>query len=100
MQKLILLAGAMAVTVVAGAAPATNAADELVVTASRAGRAAAEMPQRVLASAVLPDTLKLGASVYLADETLAHPVVILHERNPNRCANRHPGSAAGHTTRG
>ncbi len=47
MQKLILLAGAMAVTVVAGAAPATNAADELVVTASRAGRAAAEMPQNV-----------------------------------------------------
>jgi iron complex outermembrane receptor protein len=47
MKKFILLAGAMVSAVTAGAAPATNAADEIVVTASRAGRAAAEMPQNV-----------------------------------------------------
>ena len=47
MKTLILLAGALAAALTAGAAPATNAADELVVTASRSGRAAAEMPQNV-----------------------------------------------------
>jgi outer membrane cobalamin receptor len=47
MNKLILLTGAMLSVVAASAAPATNAADEIVVTASRAGRAAAEMPQNV-----------------------------------------------------
>ena len=47
MKKIILLAGAMVSAAAAGAAPATNAADEIVVTASRAGRAAAEMPQNV-----------------------------------------------------
>lgn len=47
MKKTILLAGAMFAVAAAAAAPTTNTAEEIVVTASRAGRAAAEIPQNV-----------------------------------------------------
>ena len=47
MQKYILLAGAMLSAVATGAAPATNELEEIVVTASRTGLTAAQMPQNV-----------------------------------------------------
>jgi iron complex outermembrane receptor protein len=47
MKKYILLASTLLAATAAPAAPATNTAEEIVITASRAGRAAAEMPQNV-----------------------------------------------------
>ena len=44
MKKLILLTSTILMAAAASAAPATNTAEEIIVTASRAGRTEAEMP--------------------------------------------------------
>ena len=65
MNKHILLTGAVLIAAAAHAAPATNAADEIVVTASRAGRAAAEMPQNV--SIITARELETSGAANLVD---------------------------------